>query len=277
MKWEESAKNVLEKLGFSERRKTISRAEAAALKAGRDIVTIGDVRQKNHVYIKNYTHVSDGYRLDACSGSGSCPNRAHSHAEDGGMQLVKRLKKLLDDENPGDFLRRSVEGPVRPHHLFSIAVADCPNACSRPQISDIGIIAAASPVLTEHACIMCGACENACRESAVTVDTSRQTPVIDYDLCMFCGGCIAVCPTGKTIAGQTGYRVMIGGKLGRHPRLATELPGIYDAKTVFLIVKWCVDEYREKSTRGKRFASIVAEEQNVLTARLNKHIKKILS
>ena len=61
---------------------------------------------------------------------------------------------------------------------------------------------------------------------------------------------------------------MIGGKLGRHPRLATELPGIYDVEAVLRLLYLCLDEYKQKSTKRKRFADIVAEEKDSLPARL---------
>ena len=34
------------------------------------------------------------------------------------------------------------------HHEFRVSLSACPNACSRPQIVDIGLIGAVTPVLT---------------------------------------------------------------------------------------------------------------------------------
>jgi len=58
-------------------------------------------------------------------------------------------------------------------------------------------------------------------------------------------------------AGSRGFRLLIGGKLGRHPRLATELPGLYDADQVLGMVKWCVRYYKLHSRSGERFAELV--------------------
>ncbi len=268
MKWDEAADAAIRRIPVSERRKVKARAEAAVLKAGRDIVELPDVEGIGHVSVESDTHVSAGYRFDVCGGKGACPNRAHGQANDDSMQLAGHIRALLEEENLGAFLKQQVTGPLRSHHAFRVSLSDCPNACSQPQIKDIGIVAAAVPVLTENACIICGACEHACRESAVYVDTDRETPVIDPKRCISCGSCIAVCPTGKIEAGKIGYRVMIGGKLGRHPRLADELPGIHDTETVLFIVKWCVDEYRKKSRLGRRFAEIVAKDGGALAAGL---------
>ena len=66
-----------------------------------------------------------------------------------------------------------------------------------------------------------------------------------------------VCPTGTLVEGPKGYRVQLGGKLGRHPQLARELPGVYNEKQVRRIVKDCIGFYKEHSKHGKRFAQIL--------------------
>ena len=38
--------------------------------------------------------------------------------------------------------------PLRHRDEFTVAFADCPNACSRPQIADLGLIGAAEPGTT---------------------------------------------------------------------------------------------------------------------------------
>ncbi len=274
MKWEEAADALIKRMPVDSRRKVKSRAEAAALKAGKNIVTMADVEDFCKASTGSVSHESIGFRLDACSGNGVCSNRAHGTGNDTINQLFEKIRDLLEKEDLGDFLKKPVNGPLRPHHVFRVSLSDCPNACSQPQIKDIGILAAAVPMLTEKACILCGSCENACRESAVCVDTEREIPVIDKERCISCGSCITVCPTGAIAAEVCGYRVMIGGKLGRHPRLANELQGIHDVETVLFIIKWCVDVYRVKSRRGKRFAEIVAQEKKSILSNLEQALQK---
>lgn len=274
MKWETAAEAAIQKIPFSERRKVRARAEAAALKAGKETVNLQDAMAAAPAYRDDLAPEpadSDwkaaGFRLEVCTRAGKCPNRAHRYREcDETLQLAGKIRGLLEKEDLAGFLRSRVKGPIRPHHAFSVSVSDCPNACSRPQIKDIGIIGAASPVITDNSCVMCGACEDACRERAVVVDAERGLPVIDPDRCISCGSCISVCPTGAIDAAVSGYRIMIGGKLGRHPRLATELPGIHDAETVLSVIGRCVADYKARSTGGKRFAQIVADdEENVMS------------
>jgi hypothetical protein len=53
-----------------------------------------------------------------------------------------------------------------------------------------------------------------------------------------------------------GYRILLGGKLGRHPQLAREILGIFNDQEVLQIVEACLDLYKNKSKGGKRFAEI---------------------
>ncbi len=282
MKWEENAKAAVSQLPFAERRKAVARAEAAVLKAGRNVVSPADIEPflPKPPVIGEYE--SDGYRLEVCSGGNSCHNRAHRRGESGETgeddpadRLVREIRVLLEEADLGGFLRSQGSGPIRVHQLFRVSVSQCPNACSQPQIRDVGIIAATFPVFTEKGCVQCGACENACRENAVWVDADKASSVIDHERCVACGACISVCPTGRIGMGASGYRVMIGGKLGRHPRLAAELPEIYDVEAVLRLLFLCLEEYRQKSTKRKRFADIVAEENDSLPGRLAAAVNKM--
>jgi dissimilatory sulfite reductase (desulfoviridin) alpha/beta subunit len=66
-----------------------------------------------------------------------------------------------------------------------------------------------------------------------------------------------VCPTGTLVTGIVGFRVQLGGKLGRHPQLALELPGLYDQDAVLDIIRACLELYKVKSQRGERFGEIL--------------------
>jgi dissimilatory sulfite reductase (desulfoviridin) alpha/beta subunit len=59
---------------------------------------------------------------------------------------------------------------------------------------------------------------------------------------------------------KKGYRVQLGGKLGRHPRLARELKGIFSEEEVLEIVGACVDFYKQTAQKGARFADILTDD-----------------
>jgi len=98
---------------------------------------------------------------------------------------------------------------------------------------------------------------DACKEKAITLDSEKEGPQIDMDLCLYCGKCIQACPTGTIAEDCKGFRVQLGGKLGRHPQLAKELPGIYSEEQVLLIVKECLQFYKQTSKQGERLGQIL--------------------
>jgi anaerobic sulfite reductase subunit C len=141
------------------------------------------------------------------------------------------------------------------HHEFRVSVSDCPNACSRPQIVDLGLIGACEPRVSGGLCTECGECVEVCQEKAILLKDGM--PRIDESKCVFCGQCIRLCPTGALEECRSGYRILVGGKLGRHPRLGTELPGIYTREGVFQLVDRCMYHYQRHCLKGERLGEIL--------------------
>ncbi len=71
-------------------------------------------------------------------------------------ELYRRLEELLQSEDLLGFLRQRVRGDLKFHHEFRISLADCPNACSQPQIKDVGILGAVDVRLTGEPCTAAG-------------------------------------------------------------------------------------------------------------------------
>lgn len=249
MKWTPEAEEAVKKVPFFVRKRVRARVEKEAAAAGRPEVSLADVQATQARFLSKMDSEIKGYQIETCFGAGGCPNRAQ--ISDG---LVQKLEALMASENLLDFLKKEVAGPLKYHHEFRITLADCPNACSQPQIKDIGIIGALRPRITGVPCTLCEACVSACREQAIQLEGDR--PLIDFEKCLSCGQCIPACPAGTLEAGDRGYRVLLGGKLGRHPKLAVELPGIFSEDAVLSIVKDCLHFYRTRSTGGRRFAEI---------------------
>ncbi len=255
MKWSPEADETIKKVPFFVRKKVRARVEKEAQEAGKQVVTLPDVKATQARYLKNMSSEINGYQLDTCFGPNGCPNRAT--ISDG---LLEKIETLLKSEDLLGFLKANVKGDIKFHHEFRVTLADCPNACSQPQIKDIGIIGACAPRLTDEPCTLCEACVEACKEDAITFNSEDEMPRIDMDRCLYCGKCMPVCPTGTIAEGSKGFRVQLGGKLGRHPRLARELPGIYSEDQVLLIVKECLHFYKNTSKSGERFGDILTPE-----------------
>jgi len=251
MKWSFAAEAAVKKVPFFVRRKVKLRVEKEAAEAGKKTVSLADVKATQARFLSNMSSEIKGYQLDTCFGANGCPNRANN-----GEKLLERIEKLLKQEDLLGFLKKHVKGEIKFHHEFRITIADCPNACSQPQIKDIGIIGVSLPVLTDEVCTLCEACVDKCREKAITLHKEIDQPKIDYNLCLACGKCVEACPTGTISADKKGFKVQLGGKLGRHPQLAKELPGIYNEDEVLDIIKNCIIFYKNHSKQGKRFAEI---------------------
>ncbi|MDZ7700138.1 MAG: 4Fe-4S binding protein [Deltaproteobacteria bacterium] len=261
MNWLPQAEAEIRKAPFFVRKRARKRVEehvaadgreVVTAADGREVVTAADVKSVKKRFLTRMDEEVKGFQVEACFGAQGCPNRV---MEDDG--LVQSIEAVLAAEDLRGFLKQTVNGPLKFHHEFRVTLADCPNACSQPQIKDMGIIGAVVPERTDAPCSECGACVDVCREEAVALEVSPAGPVFDWDRCVRCGQCIHVCPTGTIGCGRKGYRLLIGGKLGRHPRLATELPGLYDAQTIVHLVKWCVQYYKAHSRGGERFAELV--------------------
>jgi len=254
MKWTRDAESEIKKVPFFVRKRVRTRVEKEAHDGGKTVVTLADVNATKARYLSGMPSEIKGYQIDACFGSSGCPNRAVLSD-----RLMERIETILKKEDLLGFLKARVKGELKFHHEFRITLSDCPNACSQPQIKDIGIIGACVPELTDAACSQCEGCVEACAEGAVSLDTNRSRPAIDLRRCLNCGQCIPACPTGTIAEAWRGFRVQLGGRLGRHPQLARELPGIFEEDQVIEIVQDCLSLYKERSRSGERFAHIFQE------------------
>jgi len=253
MQWTADAQAAIRKVPFFVRKKVIARVEKAAAEAGLPMVDLAQVNVSRRRFLARMDSEIKGYQLDTCFGAGGCLNRV---LDTGG--LVNRLEAAIAAADLLGFLRRHVDGPLKYHHELRVTVAECPNACSQPQIKDIGIIGAAPVIVSEEDCSGCLACSDACPDDAVAVDATPR-PAIDTGRCLDCGRCAEACPTGAITANLPLYRVLLAGKLGRHPRLAWPLPGLHDEDQVVAIVRACLEYYQARSRGGNRFAAVFDE------------------
>ena len=177
-----------------------------------------------------------------------------------------KLEKVMEQTGWDAFLRNQVTGPLLNHHTFKVAISGCPTGCSRPHVADVGIIRAKQPALIPDTCSHCGLCGRICPDKAITYD--KGEPVFDLDKCMKCGMCMEKCPERAIKAEKDGYRVLIGGKLGRQPRLASDLGGIFCEDQVLAILAECVFYYMEQYRPKLRFGTVVEEHYEPLMQRL---------
>lgn len=252
MEWTPEAENLLSRVPFFVRKRVRKRVEDEAVSEGSRVVETRHLAASKERFLNRMDREVKGYQLETCFGADRCPNTAVES-----NRLVERLEVELRRHNLRDFLKESVQGPLKLHHEFRVAVADCPNACSRPQIADIGIIGSVRPEIADEECSKCGACVERCPDTAVSLPDSDTGPVIDRAACLECGLCIRACPMNALQAEKSGYRILLGGKLGRRPQLGRPLPGIYSEDETIETVSRCLDHFKAHNRGGERFGTII--------------------
>ncbi|MBM3299962.1 MAG: 4Fe-4S binding protein, partial [Deltaproteobacteria bacterium] len=206
MKWTREAEEAVSKVPFFVRRRVKKRVEEEAERRSAYEVTLDHVRTCQRRFLKNMESEVKGHQVETCFGSGGCPNRAVADST-----LCTELEELVSLKRLREFLKTKVQGPLKMHHEFRISVSDCPNACSRPQIADLGLIAAVLPRVSSETCSQCGACVEVCKEEAVRMLDDGGGPALDLTRCVACGQCIRACPRETMEEAQSGYRILVGG------------------------------------------------------------------
>lgn len=193
------------------------------------------------------------YRIKVCRGieSGQCPNLIQPETA-----LKQLLEEVIQASGWPECLAGTLHREIKPLDQFAISASGCPNGCSRPQIADFGLLQAQHPDISEDKCTGCGECARACREGAIAIGNNGIAG-IDSQYCLFCGTCIRNCPEQALFPQYQGYRIQVGGKLGRHPRLAEELPAIQTQRQMLQILDCCLHMHQEYYRPGLRFGQIV--------------------
>lgn len=252
MKWTEEAQDAVSRVPFFVRKRVRKKVEEEAERAGSRIVTLDHVQNSQKRFLNEMDQEVKGFQVETCFGPSGCPNRAVE-----GEGAVQELEQELLKRDLKSFLRERVQGPLKMHHEFRVSLSCCPNACSRPQIVDFGIIGARRPKTTDEPCSQCRACIDVCKEEAVHLEESEERPVIDFDKCLSCGQCITACPSGTLQEESQGYRVLVGGKLGRHAQLGKDLGKIYPKDEMFKTLNHYLDLYQIHNQKGERLGEIL--------------------
>ena len=252
MKWTHEAEEKISRVPFFVRKRVRKKVEQEALQRGASKVRLEHVLAAQQRYLSSMEDDVRGFQVERCFGESGCPNRAIQDSP-----LAAAIEALLQSKELRAFLKARVEGPLKLHHEFRVSISDCPNGCSRPQIVDLGVVGACLPGLSQEPCTQCGACVETCREDAIRLDAEANGPTLDLAQCVACGQCIQACPSHTISTAKCGYRVLVGGKLGRHPQLARDLGRIYTPEEALTIVERCIEHYMKHNRKGERFGEIL--------------------
>lgn len=140
-------------------------------------------------------------------------------------------------------------------HKFKIAVAGCPNSCTKPRENDVGFAGIAQPGFSLENCIGCKKCLKTCKEGAITFPDDKIS--LDLRKCIGCGDCITGCPNQAMTLKRSGFTVYAGGKMGRHPVLGHKIAEFIDEETALAILDRCLAFYRREGKPKERFGETI--------------------
>jgi anaerobic sulfite reductase subunit C len=252
MKWTKEAEEAVSRVPFFIRKKVRKKVEEEAERSGGPPVTLNHVQSCQKRFLKNMDQEVKGFQVETCFGPSGCPNKAVDSS-----RLPQEMEQALQGRDLRAFLKTRVDGPLKMHHEFRVSLSCCPNACSRPQIVDFGIIGALRPRLTEETCTRCGACLEVCQENALQLKDGEERPTLEDKKCLSCGQCLPVCPTGTLQKDKQGFRLMVGGKLGRHPLLGKDMGKIHTREEVLKALNHYLDLYQTHCRKGERLGEIL--------------------
>ncbi len=249
MEWEREAEEYLKKVPFFVRGRVKREIEKYLAERGLKRVTLDGVLSAKSALIDKMSQAERAFEVSGCFGLNSCPNALTTSEE-----LLKKLEQVLEEEKISDLLREKVKGPLKAHHKFKVLLSECPNACSQIYIADFALHGVVKVDVDPKACSFCGSCVEVCEESAINL--TDFGPLVNEERCVGCGHCIKICPESALTEAFKGYKIYLGGKLGRHPRLATFLTYAKEDEVIALFKK-VVQFYKENNIKGERLGTIL--------------------
>jgi dissimilatory sulfite reductase (desulfoviridin) alpha/beta subunit len=192
------------------------------------------------------------FRLECCRSAKGC-----KQAVANSQKLLAMLKEALSQNMVSEDDKAQQDNKIKQHEIFKVCVAGCANSCSQPQIKDFALIARVKPEFSKELCTLCGLCCTACREQGLQI--KGQELLWQEDKCLGCGACWRTCPQGAIQPGEEKWRILIGGKLGRHPRLAIEVAET-DKKNALLYLRRAIDTILSSQEVSKRIADRLFKE-----------------
>ncbi len=141
-------------------------------------------------------------------------------------------------------------------YKVKFGVTGCPNNCGKAREADIGIMGTRVPRWDGTDCIGCDACIKFCAADAIRKEDGQY--LRDEEKCINCSACTVRCPKGSWQTVSRGYTVLIGGTLGKRPRLGTPLaaPVATEAEALALVDR-ALGFYKENGQPRERFGHLI--------------------
>ena len=90
-----------------------------------------------------------------------------------------------------------------------------------------------------------------CPEKAIVVEDDKAK--IIWDKCNLCGACVGTCPSDLITEEWKGYKLFVGGKIGKHPKLGVELTEAKSPQEAVAIFRKIINWSKKNTNIGERF------------------------
>jgi dissimilatory sulfite reductase (desulfoviridin) alpha/beta subunit len=161
---------------------------------------------------------------------------------------------IIDTYGMGGMLDKEFFGEDMPVKI-KFAVTGCPNACAKPQENDLGVMGILKSAIYTQDCTGCGTCTFMCPEKAIVVEDDKAK--IIWDKCNLCGACVGACPSDLITEEWKGYRLFVGGKIGKHPKLGRELVDAKSPQEAIAIFRKIIEWSKKNTHVGERFGDCI--------------------
>ena len=249
MEWTEEAKETLKKIPFFVRPKVKKEVEKYAKTKNVKVITQEFLLEAKKALLGKLSSSEKGYEVVGCFFK-ECKNALKDLSG-----LLEKTEELLKKYDLTEFLLKKTGGHLKAHNKFFVGFAGCPNSCSRIHIMDIGIHLFVEVTYSKEVCEGCLSCISVCEEEAIV--ENKGDVEFFKNKCVGCGACLKVCPTSALASEFTGYKVYVGGKLGRHPRLATLVKVCKNEEEVLELIEKALIYYKKFNTKGERLGTII--------------------
>jgi len=163
-----------------------------------------------------------------------------------GIIETKELAEYLDEKY------YKVETP----HKFKMGVTGCPHNCAKASENDLSLMGGILPKWSSKGCIHCDLCVNICPTTAIYKENNKYK--LDLEKCINCSLCTASCPTSTWLVKAKGFKLLIGGTMGKIPRIASQLKElIVDREELNKLMEASLKYYQKHGRKKERFAQTI--------------------
>jgi dissimilatory sulfite reductase (desulfoviridin) alpha/beta subunit len=172
-------------------------------------------------------------------------------------ELKKEVEQKLRELNLTELIADLIPDGQRimTHDRVRVSISACPNGCTAPESRVFGVAGVAKPMVTDNVCSECFACVDRCRKRAILIRNGG--PEIDVTRCDCCGQCIKACPDDVLAYENSGYKIWVGGHIGRFPQYGYVLFRMADKETLFRSLEASIELIREESLGEESLTSII--------------------